>query len=116
MYKDVDVVLDDGSHKMVDQQITFAKLFKTLKSGGIYIIEDLHTSLEVVMPEKRVFGWGDPDKTITLDMLRHYQNTGEIVSDFMTKDEMRYLSENIKSVEVYQSRPDWSITSVIIKK
>jgi hypothetical protein len=116
MYQDVDVILDDGSHKMFDQQITFAKLFKTLKSGGVYIIEDLHTSLEVVMPEKRIFGWGDPDKTITLDMLKNYQNTGEIVSDFMTKEEMDYLNENIKSIDVYQSRPDWSITSVIIKK
>jgi hypothetical protein len=34
----------------------------------------------------------------------------------MTQDEMDYLNENIKSVEIYQSSPDWSVTSVIIKK
>lgn len=112
----VDVILDDGSHKMRDQQISFAKLFKSLKSGGIYIIEDLHTSLEVVMPEKKVFGWGDPKQTITLDMLKKYQETGIIESDFITSEEMEYLNNNIKSVEVYRSRPDWSITSVIVKK
>lgn len=116
LYQDVDVILDDGSHRMQDQQITFAKLFKMLKSGGIYIIEDLHTSLEVVMPEKRIFGWGDPKKTITLNMLKEFKYTGKIISDFMTKDEMEYLNENIKSVDVYQTRTDWSITSVIIKK
>ena len=115
-YENVDVILDDGSHKMFDQQITFAKLFKMLKSGGVYIIEDLHTSLEVVMPEKSIFGWGDPNKTITLDMLKNYQKNNEIISDYMTKEEIEYLNENIQSIDIYRSRIDWSITSVIIKK
>jgi hypothetical protein len=115
-YENVDVILDDGSHKMFDQQITFAKLFKMLKSGGVYIIEDLHTSLEVVMPEKSIFGWGDPNKTITLNMLKNYQKNNEIISDYMTKEEMEYLNENIQSIDIYQSRIDWSVTSVIIKK
>jgi hypothetical protein len=34
----------------------------------------------------------------------------------MTEDEMNYLNNNIESVEIYQSKPDWSITSVIKKK
>jgi hypothetical protein len=112
----VDVILDDGSHKMRDQQITLAKLFKMLKSDGIYILEDLHTSFEVVMPEKSWCGWGDSSKTITLNMLESFKETGKIESDYMTQDEMDYLSENIKSVEIYKNRPDWSVTSVIIKK
>jgi hypothetical protein len=115
-HDDIDVILDDGSHKMYDQQITFAKMFKSLKSGGLFIIEDLHTSLEVTMPEKSWCGWGDPDKTITLNMLKDFQNTGAIHSDYMTEDEIKYLNENIESVEIYQSKPDWSITSVIKKK
>jgi hypothetical protein len=116
IYEDVDVILDDGSHKMKDQQITFAKLFKMLKTGGIYIIEDLHTSVEVAMPEKRIFDWGDPNKTTTLDMLRTYQQTGNIVSNYLTQEEMEYLTQNIQSIEIYSSRPNFSITSVIIKK
>jgi hypothetical protein len=115
-YSNVDVILDDGSHKMRDQQITLAKLFKMLKSEGIYILEDLHTSFEAVMPEKDWCGWGDSSKTITLNMLELFKQTGKIESDYMTQDEMDYLSENIKSVEIYKNRPDWSVTSVIIKK
>lgn len=115
-YSNVDVILDDGSHRMRDQQITLAKLFKMLKSDGIFIIEDLHTSLEVVMPEKKVFGWGEPNKTITLDMLKNFQKTGIIISDYMSKDEIEYLNNNIKSVEIYKNRSDWSITSIIRKK
>lgn len=115
-HNDIDVILDDGSHRMYDQQITFAKMFKSLKSGGLFIIEDLHTSLEVVMPEKSWCGWGDPNKTITLDMLNQFNKTGKIYSDYMSEEEMDYLNENIESIEIYQSKPDWSITSVIKKK
>ena len=115
-YANVDVILDDGSHKMRDQQITLGKLFKSLKSGGIYIIEDLHTSLEVFNPEKNIYGWGDSAKTVTLQMLKDYQTTKKFHSDYMSNEELEYLNENVKSVDVYQSHPEWSITSVIVKK
>jgi hypothetical protein len=115
-YSNVDVILDDGSHKMRDQQITFAKLFKSLKPGGIFIIEDLHTSLEVSKPDKAWCDWGDSKKTITLDMLKEFKKSGKIYSDYITEDEMAYLNNNIESIEIYQSSPDWSITSVIKKK
>jgi ubiquinone/menaquinone biosynthesis C-methylase UbiE len=113
---DIDVILDDGSHKMYDQQITLAKFFKILKPGGIYIIEDLHTSLEATMPEKVWCNWGDANKTITLDMLNNFNNSNKIESDYLTEEDKEYLNNNIESIKIYQSKPDWSITSVIIKK
>ncbi|MBS0620861.1 MAG: class I SAM-dependent methyltransferase [Verrucomicrobia bacterium] len=39
-----DVILDDGSHTMNQQITSLVTLFPYLKSGGMYIIEDLHTS------------------------------------------------------------------------
>ncbi|MCR4334665.1 MAG: class I SAM-dependent methyltransferase [Patescibacteria group bacterium] len=39
-----DIVIDDGGHTMKQQIITFKTLFPLLKEGGIYVIEDLHTS------------------------------------------------------------------------
>ena len=36
-----DVIIDDGSHVSYDQQMSFFKLFKKVKPGGLYIIEDL---------------------------------------------------------------------------
>jgi hypothetical protein len=115
-HNDIDILLEDGSHKMYDQQITLAILFKSIKPGGIYILEDLHTSLEAPIPEKAWCGWGDASKTITLYMLNNFINTGKIESDYLTDDEKEYLNNNIESVEIYQSKPDWSITSVIKKK
>jgi hypothetical protein len=38
------VIIDDGSHLMFDQQITFFYLWDLLEDGGMFIIEDIHTS------------------------------------------------------------------------
>jgi hypothetical protein len=114
-----DLILDDGSHKMKDQQITLASFFKKLKSGGVYILEDLHTSNEAGVPEKGIWPWGscDPDKTKTLDMLKELEKTGNIVSDYITeKEDIEYLQDNIKSVEIFSLNKGASITSVITKK
>lgn len=40
----LDIVLDDGSHIGRHQRISFDTLFPVLKEGGLYVIEDLHTS------------------------------------------------------------------------
>jgi hypothetical protein len=39
-----DVILDDGGHHMHQQILSFQILFPLIKPGGLYIIEDLHTS------------------------------------------------------------------------
>ena len=39
-----DIVIDDGSHIMEDQIKTFEYLFPKINPGGIYIVEDTHTS------------------------------------------------------------------------
>ena len=40
----LDIVIDDGSHRMKDQINTFKTLFPLLAPGGVYVIEDLHTA------------------------------------------------------------------------
>lgn len=39
-----DIIIDDGGHTMNQQITSFKTLFPLLKDGGIYVIEDLHTS------------------------------------------------------------------------
>lgn len=39
-----DIIIDDGGHTMVQQKTSFNVLFSYVKPGGLYIIEDLHTS------------------------------------------------------------------------
>jgi hypothetical protein len=108
-----DVIIDDGSHKMLDQQITAQILFKNVKSGGLFIIEDLQTSLECRMPEKAIFQWGDPNRTTCLDMLESIQKNNP-TSDYKTKEWDDFISQ-IESVQISLDRND-SIYSIIKKK
>lgn len=39
-----DVIIDDGSHRWEDQQASFKALWEHVAPGGLYVIEDLHTS------------------------------------------------------------------------
>ena len=39
--KNVDIVIDDGSHKVIDQITTYNMLYPRLNPKGIYIIEDI---------------------------------------------------------------------------
>ena len=39
-----DIIIDDGGHKMKQQENTVLSLFNKLNYGGVYIIEDTHTS------------------------------------------------------------------------
>lgn len=57
------MIVDDGSHIPSHQMASWHYLFKTLKPGGIYVIEDLHTSY---MHEKyEGAGYNEPTNTIT---------------------------------------------------
>lgn len=112
---DIDIIIDDASHKMRDQQIIFGKMFRSLKSGGVFIIEDLHTSVECRMPEKAWCNWGDINKTTTLDVLNGFIETGIIRSDYLTTEEAEYLQNNILSCEIKHGFTG-SITSIIKKR
>ena len=39
-----DVIVDDGGHKMHQQKISFTELWAHLSDGGLYIVEDTHSS------------------------------------------------------------------------
>ncbi|HTB32156.1 MAG TPA: class I SAM-dependent methyltransferase [Bacteroidia bacterium] len=40
----IDILIDDGGHTMQQQIITFEEMYSHVKSDGIYLCEDLHTS------------------------------------------------------------------------
>ena len=112
-----DIIIDDGSHHISDQQITFGHLFPLLKNGGLYVVEDLHTSLKdsTTMLYGRFMENNDDKTNTTL----HYLQNKPYVSTFLTQDQNQYIQNNIHSIEIYdeENTHEWerSITSVIMK-
>lgn len=59
-----DIIIDDGGHTMNQQITSFQMLFPHIKSGGMYIIEDLHTSYW------SSYGGGDSSAQNTITFLK----------------------------------------------
>jgi glycosyltransferase involved in cell wall biosynthesis len=101
--KSFDVIIDDGSHVISHQQISLGSLFENLEPGGLYFIEDLHTSDLSVWNGKTLYGYDmscEPENT-TVRVLEDYIRTKEFKSPFLTEDENRYLTDNIESLKIY---------------
>lgn len=41
---DLDIIIDDGGHTMNQQIVSFENLYLKVKEGGLYLVEDTHTS------------------------------------------------------------------------
>ena len=115
------IILDDGSHKMSHQQISLGVLFKKLKSGGIYVVEDLHTSFseyrENIIYGNKLFEIEENNRTV--DFINGFKN-GKKNNSYLSKEEYSYLLENIESVEIFETSRkndnEFSVTSIIKKK
>jgi len=116
-----DIILDDGSHHMMDQQITLGYLFPLLKSKGVYFIEDLHTSLadDKFPLYGRFLDIQENRKNTTLFYLMEGLN-----SIYLSESQNEYLNNNVDYIEIHNKfnpnqEPQYkfrSITSAIIKK
>lgn len=108
-----DIIIDDGSHFMDDQQISFGFLFKYVKNGGLYIIEDLGTSLD--WQYERFHIYADRSNT-TLNMIENFNKTKKFYSEYMNEEELTYLSNNVNSCEIHKVGGSHNGIICIIKK
>jgi len=105
-FNEFDIIIDDGGHWQHQQQITLGFIFPYLKSGGTFVIEDLHTANN---PEYTRLG-----DIATLEILRVWKETGNLVSNNMTESEIKYLVENV--AEIHIENGNVSDIAFIIKK
>lgn len=109
-----DIILDDGGHTMEQQQISFAYLFKYLKPGGYYIIEDVQTSLPSLYGAE--YGVEENEKNTTLVMISNFIRNGMIESKYMTAEEKDYLTANIRYCNLLSRNSGNSIACIFKKK
>lgn len=111
-----DLIIDDGNHTMQGQQISLASLWPYLSSNGIYIVEDLHTSL----PHNQ-YEWAGgkclPDfSNSSLLAIKSLEETGKIKSVYMTNEEIDLINSQCIIARVYDTKKDERhITSVLVK-
>jgi hypothetical protein len=94
-----DIIIDDGGHTMLQQQVTLGCLFPHLKQNGIYCIEDLHTSY---LRKRRGFNKDETTKT-TLNVLVQLSQKGTIDSDYMEDFERLHIENNLASCEIIKA-------------
>lgn len=110
---DYDIILDDGGHRMDQQQISFGFLFKHVKPGGYYVIEDVHTSLYDYYP---AYGAEEDEKNTTLSMIHNFNRYSSIRSPYLTSEEMDYLNNNIDYCSLFfRNNTIYSMTCIFKK-
>jgi demethylmacrocin O-methyltransferase len=113
---DFEFILDDGGHTMEQQQVSLGFLFKFVKPGGYYILEDIHTSLPNRYP-----GYGvEPDGgNSTLAMIEGYVRgaPSTFQSKYMLPEEMQYLNQQVEFANLnVRSNYSHSIMCIFKKK
>lgn len=108
-----DVIVDDGGHFMNHQQISLGFLFQHLNPGGLYIIEDVHTSIPKFY---NGYGVDSLQSNTTLKMILDYIQTENIESIYLTEDEKNYLKQNIEFVELHKRKNSMHSTLCVIRK
>ena len=102
-----DVIIEDASHMLKDQVISFFMLFPLVEKDGFFITE------EIDFPEKRDdmrIGQKRPDlKTILMEIL----NKNDFNSEYITKVEKDYVLSNIGKISFFKGNTN---EVVIIKK
>ena len=108
-----DIIIDDGSHRVDDQQISLGALFPFLKDGGFYIIEDIHTSFPDPVLD---FGLKKDGSNSTYQMLLDFQKDGRFRSGYMTREEKQYLESRVSLCDVYAYQDETKHLTSILRK
>ena len=110
----IDILIDDGGHTMQQQTVAFQALFPVVAAGGVYVIEDTHTSYQ--QPGCSTLYRDSPKTTIEyikdlIDIVNFiaasnggYGNTDRVPPVLAQLDEeTRYLVEHIKAIHICSS-------------
>ena len=102
-----DLIVEDASHMLKDQIISLFILFKTLKSGGLFIVE------EIDFPEKREDMRIDQDYPDLKTVLKKIINKENFNSKYINENEKFFFLDNVETIKFYNGNLN---EIVVIKK
>ena len=107
-FNEFDLIIDDGSHNLSDLLISFKLFFKILKSGGLFIIEDLKH------PNYYEYN-KDINHIFMNDFLNNLSNKKKKLSNIFNEKEQEELMNTIEKVENFKGNLDSSDISFVTK-
>lgn len=93
-----DIIIDDGSHHVTHQQMTFGLLFPLVKPGGIYIIEDLGSSYLCL--GGTVYGYPQTQLDINNNTVLFLQQR-PFSSPWIEATRTQYINEQVRCVTIF---------------
>ena len=89
--EEFDIIIDDASHNLRDILITLPLMFRKLKKGGYYVIEDIN--------QFNVFKNLNPTNEFLtpIMILKNMSENKKFHSNFISTADIDYLKENIKN-------------------
>jgi hypothetical protein len=93
-----DIIVEDAGHFLKDQIISLFLLFKTLRSNGTFVIEDL--DFPDTRQDMNIF-----NEKPTLRQILHYViNKQDFFSKYISNSYKEYFLKNFDSIEIYKGR------------
>ena len=91
--KDYDYIIDDASHNPIHQKLTFFSMFKNLKSGGIFVIEELNFFQSEANKD-------DPNQNFLRNLLIDFSENSESFLKSKYNDKIINFLNKVKKVEI----------------
>ena len=103
-----DIIIEDASHMLKDQILSLFMLFPLLKSGGVFIVEELD------FPETRDDMKINQTKPDLKQILKNILNNLDFNSIYINEEEKKYFLENFLSIEI--KKGNFNEIAIIKKK
>ena len=104
---DFNMIIDDGGHTMEQMQTSLNHLWDSVKPGGIYVIEDLH-SCSGQWPELYGYEVIQDGDTLTTDLLSSLENNDDSVT------ETNYIPAKV--VSKIRNEIEWCHTKIGVER
>jgi hypothetical protein len=103
-----DIIIDDGGHTVKQQRTSLETLWKYVKDGGIYIIEDLHTNIDHLHDIH-------PHLSSKRHHLDEYPTVHEKIIHTMTNNSLQFKLNGLTDIVYFSNPKTMSLTCALFK-
>ena len=93
-----DIIIEDAGHYFKDQIISLFMLFRSLNSGGIFVVEEL--DFPDTRDDMNVF----KEKPSLKEILSLINQNQDFNSKYVTNDQKEYFLSNFKNIEIFKGQ------------